>query len=59
MPIGKVHTVSPLKVQLKGSTVGTPVSLVEDGIPTLTVGDDVWVELDEGKVVVTSKLVAP
>jgi hypothetical protein len=56
MGIAKVHTTAPLKVQLKGSTVGTPATLKRSDLPAVSVGDDVWVEIDEGKVVVLAKL---
>jgi hypothetical protein len=56
MAIAKVHTVTPLKVQLKGATVGTPATLKSSTLAVVAVDDDVWVEIDEGKVVVLAKL---
>ena len=59
MPLAKIHDDSPLEVRLPGSLVGTPVTHKSTGLTGFVVGEDVWVELDQGYVVLTNRLAAP
>lgn len=51
MPLAKVASTSPLKVQLKGDTTpgGTTVQKKSSTLAALVVGDDVWVDIDESE----------
>jgi hypothetical protein len=46
MPVAKVASTSPLAVRLKGDTTDTPAQRKSSTLAALSVGDDVWVDID-------------
>lgn len=52
MPLAKVASTAPLKVRFKGDTTDTAAQKKSSTLAALSVGDDVWVEIDESERVV-------